>query len=69
MFRLAYGTVGRNKRAVPGTAARNERNGPTVPCPGIRPALLALARDIRDGVRKAFDVELHPEPVLVNCSL
>ncbi|MGE5156037.1 MAG: UDP-N-acetylmuramate dehydrogenase [Betaproteobacteria bacterium] len=32
-------------------------------------ALLALARDIRDGVRKSFEVELHPEPVLINCTL
>jgi len=30
--------------------------------------LLALARQIRDGVRAAFDVELHPEPVLVGVS-
>jgi UDP-N-acetylmuramate dehydrogenase len=36
---------------------------------GSTSSLLALARDIRDGVRKAFDVDLHPEPVLVNCSL
>lgn len=31
--------------------------------------LLDLARDVRDGVRQAFGVSLHPEPVLVNCSL
>ncbi|MGH3625498.1 MAG: UDP-N-acetylmuramate dehydrogenase [Sciscionella sp.] len=31
--------------------------------------LLALAREVRDGVSSAFGVELHPEPVLVNCSL
>jgi UDP-N-acetylmuramate dehydrogenase len=36
---------------------------------GTTAALLGLAREIRDGVRKAFDVRLHPEPVLVNCSL
>jgi UDP-N-acetylmuramate dehydrogenase len=30
--------------------------------------LLCLARDIRDGVRARFDVELEPEPVLVGCS-
>ncbi len=29
--------------------------------------LLALAREIRDGVRAAFGVELVPEPVLVGC--
>jgi UDP-N-acetylmuramate dehydrogenase len=36
---------------------------------GTTSALLGLAREIRDGVAKAFEVELHPEPVLVNCTL
>jgi UDP-N-acetylmuramate dehydrogenase len=36
---------------------------------GTTAALLDLAREIRDGVVKAFDVQLHPEPVLVNCSI
>ncbi|MFZ2178783.1 MAG: UDP-N-acetylmuramate dehydrogenase [Rhodococcus sp. (in: high G+C Gram-positive bacteria)] len=31
--------------------------------------LLALARDVRDGVESAFGVRLHPEPVTVGCSL
>ncbi|WP_245931610.1 UDP-N-acetylmuramate dehydrogenase [Actinokineospora auranticolor] len=31
--------------------------------------LLALALEVRDGVRAAFGVALRPEPVLVNCSL
>jgi UDP-N-acetylmuramate dehydrogenase len=31
--------------------------------------LLALAREIRDGVRVAFGVDLQPEPVLVGCTL
>lgn len=31
--------------------------------------LLALAREVRDGVRTAFGVTLVPEPVLVGCSL
>ncbi|MEU5691435.1 UDP-N-acetylmuramate dehydrogenase [Actinosynnema sp. NPDC020468] len=31
--------------------------------------LLELAREVRDGVRSAFGVELHPEPVLVDCAL
>ncbi|KGM14581.1 UDP-N-acetylmuramate dehydrogenase [Cellulomonas bogoriensis] len=31
--------------------------------------LLALAREIRDGVRQVFGVTLEPEPVLVGCSL
>jgi UDP-N-acetylmuramate dehydrogenase len=36
---------------------------------GSTTTLLALAREIRDGVRDRFGVELHPEPVLVNCAL
>jgi UDP-N-acetylmuramate dehydrogenase len=35
---------------------------------GSTAALLDLARTIRDGVRDRFGVELHPEPVLINCS-
>jgi UDP-N-acetylmuramate dehydrogenase len=31
--------------------------------------LLALAGEVRDGVLAAFGVRLHPEPVLVGCSL
>jgi UDP-N-acetylmuramate dehydrogenase len=31
--------------------------------------LLTLAREVRTGVRTAFGVELHPEPVLVGCTL
>ncbi|MFT4085668.1 MAG: hypothetical protein QM658_00690, partial [Gordonia sp. (in: high G+C Gram-positive bacteria)] len=30
--------------------------------------LLALATRVRDGVRDAFGVSLHPEPVFVGCS-
>lgn len=36
---------------------------------GTTTALLELAREIRDGVRDRFGVVLHPEPVLINCSL
>jgi UDP-N-acetylmuramate dehydrogenase len=36
---------------------------------GTAAALIGLAREIRDGVAKAFDVDLHPEPVLVGCAL
>lgn len=43
-------------------ALTNRGNGTTA-------ALLGLAREIRDGVTKAFEVELHPEPVLINCAL
>ena len=31
--------------------------------------LLDLARTIRDGVGSRFGIELHPEPVLINCAL
>ncbi|MCG5432297.1 UDP-N-acetylmuramate dehydrogenase [Mycobacterium sp. MYCO198283] len=31
--------------------------------------VLALAREIRDGVVRAFGIELHPEPTLVGCRL
>lgn len=31
--------------------------------------LLDLAREVRDGVRAAFGVELRPEPVLVGCEI
>jgi UDP-N-acetylmuramate dehydrogenase len=36
---------------------------------GSTAALLDLARTIRDGVRDRFGIELHPEPVLINCAL
>ena len=32
-------------------------------------ALITLAREIRDGVHARFGVTLHPEPVLINCTL
>ena len=44
------------------TLALINRNGTTAD-------LLVLAREIRDGVRAAFDVELHPEPMLVGVTL
>lgn len=31
--------------------------------------VIALAREVRDGVRAAFGVELHPEPVWVGCHI
>ncbi|MDT7772928.1 MAG: UDP-N-acetylmuramate dehydrogenase, partial [Pseudonocardiales bacterium] len=36
---------------------------------GTTEELLALAREVRDGVRDTFGVSLTPEPVLVGCSL
>ena len=35
---------------------------------GTTRELLALAREVRDGVRDRFGVELSPEPVLVGCA-
>jgi UDP-N-acetylmuramate dehydrogenase len=36
---------------------------------GTTADLLALAREVRDGVRARWGVTLHPEPVLVGCTL
>lgn len=36
---------------------------------GTTGELLALAREVRDGVRAAFGVTLRPEPVLIGCTL
>jgi UDP-N-acetylmuramate dehydrogenase len=36
---------------------------------GTTADLLALAREVRDGVHARFGVTLRPEPVLVNCEL
>ena len=36
---------------------------------GTTEGLLELARLIRGGVRDRFGIELHPEPVLVNCAI
>ncbi|RKR88797.1 UDP-N-acetylmuramate dehydrogenase [Micromonospora pisi] len=41
----------------------------TNPDSGTTAALIDLAREIRDGVHDRFGVTLHPEPVLVNCTL
>jgi UDP-N-acetylmuramate dehydrogenase len=35
---------------------------------GTTEALLELAREIRAGVQDRFGIELHPEPVLINCA-
>jgi UDP-N-acetylmuramate dehydrogenase len=36
---------------------------------GTTKQLIALATEIRDGVEARFGVALHPEPVLINCTL
>ena len=41
----------------------------TNPGGGSTAALIGLARRIRDGVHNRFGVTLHPEPVLVNCTI
>jgi UDP-N-acetylmuramate dehydrogenase len=41
----------------------------TNPGDGTTAALLALAAEIRDGVRRKFGVTLHPEPVLIGCEV
>ena len=37
--------------------------------PATADDVIALAREVRDGVRAAFGVELHPEPVWVGCHI
>jgi UDP-N-acetylmuramate dehydrogenase len=56
------GPGGRVRVSTKHTLALTNRNGTTAD-------LLALARQIRDGVRDAFDVTLHPEPVFVGVAL
>jgi len=41
----------------------------TNPGGGSTADLLALAREIRDGVHRRFGVTLHPEPILVGCAI
>jgi len=56
----AGGRVGLSGKHV--LALSNRGNGTT-------DALLALARQVRDGVKDRFGVDLLPEPVLVGCAL
>jgi UDP-N-acetylmuramate dehydrogenase len=61
---FSKGYAGRNVAiSAKHTLALTNRGG------GTTQALLELAREIRDGVRDRFGVELQPEPVLVNCRL
>lgn len=62
-FGKGYGGVGGVAISSKHTLALTHRGG------GTTAALLDLAREIRAGVRDRFGVVLHPEPVLVNCSL
>ena len=56
---------------LPGPAALSTKHTLAVTNRGTATAddVLALAREVRDGVRAAFDVALVAEPVLVGCSL
>jgi UDP-N-acetylmuramate dehydrogenase len=62
-FHKGYGGVGGVSISTKHTLALTNRGD------GSATALLALAREIRDGVQDRFGVALHPEPVLVNCEL
>jgi UDP-N-acetylmuramate dehydrogenase len=61
-FERGYGT-GRAGISGKHTLALINRGGATTA------ELLALAREVRDGVKDRFGVDLHPEPVLVGVSL
>ena len=56
---------------LPGPAALSTKHTLAVTNRGCASAadVLALAREVRDGVRAAFGVTLVPEPVLVGCAL
>jgi UDP-N-acetylmuramate dehydrogenase len=61
-FSRGHGS-GRVSLSTKHTLALTNRGGATTA------ELLALAREVRDGVRTAFGITLVPEPVLVGCSL
>ncbi len=61
-FSRGHGS-GRVSLSTKHTLALTNRGGATTD------ELLALAREIRDGVRSAFGITLVPEPVLVGCEL
>jgi UDP-N-acetylmuramate dehydrogenase len=61
-FSRGHGT-GRVSLSTKHTLAITNRGGATTD------ELLALAREIRDGVQSAFGITLVPEPVLVGCEL
>ncbi len=62
-FRRGYSRGGGVAISSKHTLALTNRGG------GTTTALLALAREIRDGVQSRFGIELHPEPVLINCAV
>jgi UDP-N-acetylmuramate dehydrogenase len=62
-FGKGYGAPGRARVSAKHTLALVNAGGATTA------GLLALAREIRDGVHSAFGVTLEPEPILVGVSL
>ena len=62
-FGKGYPGSGRVSLSGKHTLALTNRGGATTA------ELLALAREVRDGVRTRFGVTLHPEPLLINCAL
>ncbi len=62
-FGKGYGAPGRARVSTKHTLALVNAGGATTA------DLLALAREIRDGVRAAFGVTLEPEPILVGVTL
>jgi UDP-N-acetylmuramate dehydrogenase len=62
-FGKGYGAAGAVSLSTKHTLALTNRGGATTA------DLLALAREVRDGVRATYGIELVNEPVLVGCSL
>jgi UDP-N-acetylmuramate dehydrogenase len=62
-FGRGYGLPGPASLSTKHTLALTNRGGATTA------DLLALAREVRDGVRTAFGVTLEPEPTLIGCHL
>lgn len=63
-FGKGYGTAdGRARLSTKHTLAVTNRGSASTA------ELLALAREVRDGVAERFDITLRPEPLLINCTL
>ena len=62
-FARGYGLPGPASLSTKHTLAVTNRGGATAS------DVLAIARDVRDGVQATFGVTLEPEPTLVGCTL